>query len=148
MSVAPYSFATLTQFGLVPTAKILPAPRFLAPATEHKPTGPIPITATVDSTDPDHEVFSGVADNNEDNEAYYIARVTLTQKVRDNWKNDNLVEKSNSMVVKIPLPAGKTKFEINNSYNVNLTLYGFERIIVNTTLEAWKYGGEIDVIGE
>ena len=52
------------------------------------------------------------------------------------------------MVVKIPLPAGKTKFEINNSYNVNLTLYGFERIIVNTTLEAWKYGGEIDVIGE
>ena len=108
----------------------------------------LPITATVDSTDPLNEVFSDVADNNVDNEAYYIARVTLTQKVRDNWNNDNLVEKSNSMVVKIPLPAGKTKFEINNSYNVNLTLYGFERIIVNTTLEAWKYGGEIDVIGE
>lgn len=48
MSVAPYSFATLTQFGLVPTANILPAPRFLAPATEHNPTGPIPITATVE----------------------------------------------------------------------------------------------------
>ena len=108
----------------------------------------LPITATVDSTDPNNEAFSDVADNNGDNEAYYIARVTLTQKVRDNWINDNLVEKSNSMVVKIPLPAGKTKFEINNSYNVNLTLYGFERIIVNTTLEAWKYGGEIDVIGE
>jgi hypothetical protein len=104
----------------------------------------LPITATVDSTDPLNEVFSDV----EDNEAYYIARVTLTQKVRDNWNNNDLVDKSNSMVVKIPLPAGKTKFEINNSYNVNLTLYGFERIIVNTTLEAWKYGGEIDVIGE
>ena len=45
-SVAPYPFAASTQTGLVPTAMILDAPRKVAPATDIRPTGPIPITST------------------------------------------------------------------------------------------------------
>ena len=47
ISVAPYWRATSQHFFLEPTAKILPAPINEAPATDIKPTGPIPITQTV-----------------------------------------------------------------------------------------------------
>ena len=46
-SDAPYSFATSTHLGRVPTAIMREAPRRLAPATDMRPTGPMPITKTV-----------------------------------------------------------------------------------------------------
>ena len=38
-----------------------------------------------------------------------------------------------------------TKFEAGNSYNVYITIYGFERIEVSAELTAWEMGGDVDV---
>lgn len=38
-----------------------------------------------------------------------------------------------------------TKFEAGKSYNVYITIYGFERIEVSAELTAWEMGGDVDV---
>jgi hypothetical protein len=41
-----------------------------------------------------------------------------------------------------------TTFEQGTSYNVQITLYGFEKIKITTTLQAWNDGGDIPVEAE
>lgn len=41
--------------------------------------------------------------------------------------------------------ANKTIFEPGNSYNVYITVYSFERIVISAELTAWEDGGDIDV---
>lgn len=40
---------------------------------------------------------------------------------------------------------GTKKFEAGKSYNIYITIYGFERIVVTAELTAWTDGGDIDV---
>lgn len=40
---------------------------------------------------------------------------------------------------------GIAAFEAGKSYNVIITIYGFERIVVTTTLAPWEDGGEINI---
>ena len=47
--------------------------------------------------------------------------------------------------VKIAEGQYATAFEAGNSYNVYITIYGFERIEVSAELTAWKDGGDVEV---
>ena len=44
--------------------------------------------------------------------------------------------------------APDTAFEQGKSYNVKITLYGAQRIAINTTLEAWTSGTEVPIVAE
>ena len=100
----------------------------------------LPVSATIDETVTPQ--FSDVADGTK-----YWAKVTIEQKVRTNWNNNTLEAKSSSLFVEIPAPTN-SPFAAGSSYTVNFTIYGFERIVVNTTLLPWTYGGSVDVVGE
>ena len=41
--------------------------------------------------------------------------------------------------------ANKTTFEAGDSYNINITVYSFQRIEVSAELTAWKEGGDINI---
>ena len=78
-------------------------------------------------------------------------KVKLSQKVPVNWNYPRTYEyKSQEFEVDIPLPVIKNSttesaFKMNNSYNVNLWVYGFSRIEVHTVINEWKDGGVIGV---
>ncbi len=78
-------------------------------------------------------------------------KVKLSQKVPVNWNYPRTYEyKSQEFEVDIPLPVIKnttteSAFMMNNSYNVNLWVYGFSRIEVHTVINEWKDGGVIGV---
>lgn len=44
--------------------------------------------------------------------------------------------------------APDTEFKQGYSYNVKMTLYGFEKIDITTTLEPWSTGTEVEVVAE
>ena len=41
--------------------------------------------------------------------------------------------------------ANKTTFEAGDSYNINITVYSFQRIEVSAELTAWEEGGDINI---
>ena len=75
----------------------------------------------------------------------YEMEVTLTQKVPTNWNTPAaLTEKTMTYPLTIKAPDGGG-FKKNNSYQVNLTVYGFERIVVTTEIKPWDTGAPINV---
>lgn len=80
-----------------------------------------------------------------------MMKIKLSQYVPTNWHNTTRYEyKSQEYEVEIPLPKKKSDesasaFMINNSYNVNLWVYGFSPIKIETVINKWKDGGEIGV---
>lgn len=93
----------------------------------------------------------------------YKLRVTLSQKVlkhalaegveatEDDYEVKNNVYTLDVNATDVMLndsEAGLTTFAAGNSYNVIITVYGFERIIVNTTLTPWEDGGNVEVGGD
>ena len=83
----------------------------------------------------------------------YEMEVTLTQKVPTNWTDlATLTPKTMTYPLKIKAPvdnpetdANEAGFQKNISYQVNLTVYGFERIVVTTEIKPWDTGAEINV---
>ena len=74
----------------------------------------------------------------------YEMEVTLTQKVPTNWNTPAaLTEKTMTYPLTIKAPDGG--FKKNISYQVNLTVYGFERIVVTTEIKPWDTGAPINV---
>ncbi len=73
----------------------------------------------------------------------YEMKVTLTQRVKTNWDGTISDYTIDPIPVTIPKPEGG--FKANTSYNVNLTLYGVERIDVYTTITPWEAGAPIDL---
>lgn len=73
----------------------------------------------------------------------YEMRITLTQRVKTNWNGTIGDYTIDPIPVTIPKPDGG--FKANTSYNVNLTLYGVERIDVYTTITPWEAGAPIDL---
>lgn len=57
-------------------------------------------------------------------------------------------DKEMSNTFEVPVRTGAGAFLAGSSYNVNITLYGMQRIDVNAVLTPWKNGGPIDVIPE
>lgn len=71
-------------------------------------------------------------------------KVTLAQNVPTNWNHPTfLTEKTQQYELDITAPAGG--FKQNTSYNIKLTVYGLERIVVIAEVEPWIDGGEIPV---
>jgi hypothetical protein len=84
----------------------------------------------------------------------YEMEVTLTQKVPTNWTTPAvLTEKTMTypLTIKAPVDDPGTEdvneagFQKNVSYQVNLTVYGFERIVVTTEIKPWDTGADINV---
>ena len=73
----------------------------------------------------------------------YEMKITLTQRVKTKWDGTIDDYTIDPIPVKIPKPDGG--FKANTSYNVNLTLYGVERIDVYTTITPWEAGAPIDL---
>ena len=89
----------------------------------------------------------------------YTVRVVVEQKVLKHAiaegaeaTDDDYETKSNT--IELPIrPAdvvkgdvtGIEKFLAGTSYNVIITVYGFERIVINTTLTPWQEGGDIEI---
>lgn len=55
--------------------------------------------------------------------------------------NANNVKKTDAQSNTVPV----TEFKAGESYNVYITIYGFERIEVSAELTAWEMGGDVDV---
>ena len=84
-------------------------------------------------------------------------KVKISQKVPINWNYPRRYEyKSQTYTLDIPVPTKgvlndannpltNSAFMINNSYTVNLTIYGFSRIDVQTVINRWNDGGDIAV---
>ena len=81
----------------------------------------------------------------------YEMEVEVTQKVKTNWTSSDVATKTQTQTLMIPVPANtgiggaSAGFLQNTSYNVKLTVYGFERIVVNAVVEPWAAGEEIEV---
>ena len=84
----------------------------------------------------------------------YEMEVTLTQKVPTNWNDlGTLTPKTVTypLTIKAPVDDPATEdvneagFQKNVSYQVNLTVYGFERIVVTTEIKPWDTGADINV---
>ena len=86
--------------------------------------------------------------------------ITLQQLVKDTENEDVTDENSKytytlkeqtadltvlAKSVKTAEGASAEKFEAGKSYNVYITIYGFERIEVSAELTAWEMGGDVDV---
>ena len=80
-------------------------------------------------------------------------RVKVSQKVPTNWNTPAaLKEKTQTYQLKIKAPVDNPEtdeneagFQKNVSYQVNLTVYGFERIVVTTEIKPWDTGAPINV---
>ena len=71
-------------------------------------------------------------------------KVTLAQNVPTNWNHPTfLTEKTQQYELDITAPTGG--FKQNTSYNIKLTVYGLERIVVIAEVEPWIDGGNIEV---
>jgi hypothetical protein len=81
----------------------------------------------------------------------YEMEVEVTQKVKTNWTSADVATKTQTQTLMIPVPANAgvggaaAGFLQNTSYNVILTVYGFERIVVNAVVEPWAAGEDIPV---
>ena len=74
----------------------------------------------------------------------YEMTVKVTQKVPTNWTTPAVLNpKSETYQLKIKAPEGG--FKKNTSYQVKLTVYGFERIVVTTEILPWVEGDPIAV---
>lgn len=60
------------------------------------------------------------------------------------YKEQTANLKVHASSVKLP-GSTVTEFEAGKSYNVYITIYGFERIEVSAELTAWEMGGDVDV---
>ncbi len=56
------------------------------------------------------------------------------------WKTQTF-----SVPVSAPTSGDATTFEKGKSYNINITVYGFQKIKIDATLEGWISGGDIPV---
>ena len=79
-------------------------------------------------------------------EGDYEMKVSVTQTVKDNWNNDDTRDLDHTYELKIPAPEGG--FVANTSYKVILTVYGFERIQVNTEIIPWTEAAEAIEVGQ
>ena len=81
----------------------------------------------------------------------YEMEVEVTQKVKTNWTTADVDTKTQTQTLMIPVPANTgiggaaAGFLQNTSYNVKLTVYGFERIVVNAVVEPWAQGEDLEV---
>lgn len=78
-------------------------------------------------------------------EVSYPLTIDLTQVVKQNVNGDSkkLALQQNT---KIEMdPNGVKTFEAGKSYDVTITVYGLERIVVTATLVGWQDGGSIDI---
>ena len=82
----------------------------------------------------------------------YEMEVEFAQKVNTNWNSTNNTDvKEMTQTLTIPVPQNQgiggasAGFLMNTSYNVKLTVYGFERIVVNAVVEPWTEGEDIPV---
>jgi hypothetical protein len=73
----------------------------------------------------------------------YKMRVNVEQEVETNWITPNPQPKQMIYDLEIPVPDGG--FKANTSYEVVLTVYGFERIQVTTMIIPWEEGAPINV---
>lgn len=71
-------------------------------------------------------------------EGIYTLVIKLSQVI-------NGVRKYFSYNAEIPFPDGKTAFEAGNSYTVNLTVYGLQKVDITTNLIGWKDGGSSSI---
>jgi len=81
-----------------------------------------------------------------------VAKITVKQYCQvldgtvENPTVDNVYTwKSQTMDAKINFPEGKSKFEAGNSYAVNITVFGYQRIEVSAQLQGWHDGGASEV---
>ena len=79
-------------------------------------------------------------------EGDYEMKVSVTQTVKDNWNNDDTRNLEHTYELTIPAPEGG--FVANTSYKVILTVYGFERIQVNTEIIPWTEAAEAIEVGQ
>ena len=79
-------------------------------------------------------------------EGDYEMKVSVTQTVKDNWNNDDTRNLEHTYELTIPAPEGG--FEANTSYKVILTVYGFERIQVNTEIIPWDEAARPIEVGQ
>ena len=106
---------------------------------------PTPLTWT---TTPENTV--GAADNIAIGEALLVApgvaqyklKVVLTQMVQ---KKEGEEKKPMTLTYEAYLKAPEGKFKPGTSYDVNITVYGLEKIDVTATLKPWVEGGSIDI---
>lgn len=90
-------------------------------------------------------VSTPVASNGLADAQDYEMRITLSQKVKTQWGIESVGPYPMDPVVKtIPAPEGG--FKTNTSYNINLVLYGTEKIDILTTIVPWQAGEEIPPI--
>ena len=75
-------------------------------------------------------------------EGAYQMRITVSQNVKTDW-DGSTEEQTYTSTLDIPAPANG--FEANTSYQVRLTVYGFERIEVMTEITPWTQGATIPV---
>lgn len=72
--------------------------------------------------------------------------VVNTEDERDETKTYQYKKQSGKVIVKASqLVGGITEFKAGYSYNVYITIYGFERIEVSAELTPWSFGGDVDV---
>ena len=110
---------------------------------------PQTLVATPPATNPVGDQIGGAVIVAPDSK-YYI-EVVLGQYLLD---NDNLTGTDPKFKVvyttfkKEITPTTGTAFAQGTSYNVKIILYGFERIDITTTLQAWNDGGDVEIIAE
>ena len=76
----------------------------------------------------------------------YEMLVSVKQRKPASWTKDETVDYViNDIPVSIKVPNDGV-FQPNTSYNVNMTLYGLERIDVFTTIKPWEEGDEIPLV--
>lgn len=72
----------------------------------------------------------------------YSIVITTKQDADGDGKFEEDEQVLNPAPVKISITDG---FKAGYNYNVNLTVYGLEEIVVDATLTAWEEGGDIDI---
>ena len=96
------------------------------------------------------ENTEGAADNLAIGEALLVApgvsnyelKIGLSQKVQIKVGEE---KKDMTLEYKDIIKAPNGKFEPGKSYDVNITVYGLEKIEVTATLKPWVEGGSIDI---
>jgi hypothetical protein len=87
----------------------------------------------------------------------YKMNVWMTMTIRDAWTEtleDGTTKEHVALTEEVMLPLDLevknaqgevVPFEAGKSYNVNVTIYGLEKIEVEVVLNAWEEGGDINV---
>jgi hypothetical protein len=78
----------------------------------------------------------------------YYMEVYMSQEVPTNTDPLNPEPRKWENVYKTPISPATTPFAEGTSYNVNITVWGLEEIIVTTKLTKWEDGGTISINGE